>query len=83
MKRRRHRRRTAPPEFSAEGITRETTYERSDLYRRNGWVFCHCGPLRQILRKTIGLFMENLIAGIIAFLLFIYLLVAMLKPEKF
>ncbi len=26
---------------------------------------------------------ENLIAGIIAFLLFIYLLVAMLKPEKF
>jgi len=27
--------------------------------------------------------MENLIAGIIALLLFIYLLVAMLKPEKF
>ncbi|HZL41879.1 MAG TPA: K(+)-transporting ATPase subunit F [Verrucomicrobiae bacterium] len=27
--------------------------------------------------------MENLIAGVIAVLLFIYLLVAMLKPEKF
>jgi len=27
--------------------------------------------------------MENLIAGIIALLLFIYLLVAMVKPEKF
>ncbi|MGD0615286.1 MAG: K(+)-transporting ATPase subunit F [Verrucomicrobiota bacterium] len=27
--------------------------------------------------------MENLIAGIIALLLFIYLLVAMLRPEKF
>jgi len=27
--------------------------------------------------------MENLIAGVIALLLFIYLLVAMLKPEKF
>ncbi|MGO8696462.1 MAG: K(+)-transporting ATPase subunit F [Limisphaerales bacterium] len=27
--------------------------------------------------------MENLIAGIIALLLFAYLLVAMLKPEKF
>jgi len=27
--------------------------------------------------------MENLIVGIIAFLLFLYLLVAMLKPEKF
>jgi len=27
--------------------------------------------------------MDNLIAGIIAVLLFIYLLVAMLRPEKF
>jgi len=27
--------------------------------------------------------MENLIVGIIALLLFIYLLVAMVKPEKF
>jgi len=27
--------------------------------------------------------MENLIAGIIALLLFIYLIVAMVKPEKF
>ncbi|MGD0261406.1 MAG: K(+)-transporting ATPase subunit F [Verrucomicrobiota bacterium] len=27
--------------------------------------------------------MENLIAGVIALLLFVYLLVAMLRPEKF
>jgi len=27
--------------------------------------------------------MENIITGIIAFLLFVYLLVAMLRPEKF
>jgi len=27
--------------------------------------------------------MENIIAGVISLLLFIYLLVAMLKPEKF
>jgi K+-transporting ATPase KdpF subunit len=27
--------------------------------------------------------MENLVGGAIAFLLFIYLLVAMLRPEKF
>jgi len=27
--------------------------------------------------------MENLIAGIVSFLLFIYLLVAMIRPEKF
>jgi len=27
--------------------------------------------------------MENLVVGAIAFLLFIYLLVAMLRPEKF
>ena len=27
--------------------------------------------------------MENLIVGIVAFLLFVYLLVAMIRPEKF
>jgi K+-transporting ATPase KdpF subunit len=30
-----------------------------------------------------GKIMENVIAGIIALLLFVYLMVAMLRPEKF
>lgn len=34
-------------------------------------------------RKCKGTFMENLIAGVVALLLFIYLLVAMIRPEKF
>ncbi len=34
-------------------------------------------------RKCEGKAMENLIVGIVALLLFIYLLVAMIRPEKF
>lgn len=34
-------------------------------------------------RKCKGARMENLIVGIVALLLFIYLLVAMIRPEKF
>jgi K+-transporting ATPase KdpF subunit len=37
----------------------------------------------RLFAKNCRIVMENLIAGIIALLLFIYLLVAMLKPEKF
>lgn len=33
--------------------------------------------------RNFSSFMENLIAGLIALALFAYLLVAMLKPEKF
>ena len=58
-------------------------YERPDLHRGNDCVLRHRWTLHQALRKTVGLIMENLIAGIIALLLFIYLLVAMLRPEKF
>jgi K+-transporting ATPase KdpF subunit len=35
------------------------------------------------LRKTLTHFMENLILGIISVALCVYLIVAMLKPEKF
>jgi K+-transporting ATPase KdpF subunit len=41
--------------------------------------------LRQVLREALnrGDFMENIIVGIVALLLFIYLFVAMIRPEKF
>jgi K+-transporting ATPase KdpF subunit len=35
------------------------------------------------LRKTVGALMETIIVGIVALLLFIYLFVAMIRPEKF
>jgi K+-transporting ATPase KdpF subunit len=38
-----------------------------------------CAPAR----KCKGTLMENLIVGIVALLLFVYLLVAMIRPEKF
>jgi K+-transporting ATPase KdpF subunit len=40
-------------------------------------------PLRPLLRETVGGTMETMIAGLIALLLFAYLVVAMLYPEKF
>jgi K+-transporting ATPase KdpF subunit len=39
--------------------------------------------VRPLLRETLGTPMENLIVGVIAVLLFIYLFVAMIRPEKF
>jgi K+-transporting ATPase KdpF subunit len=35
------------------------------------------------LRQAVGGAMENIIVGTIALLLFVYLLVAVLRPEKF
>jgi K+-transporting ATPase KdpF subunit len=35
------------------------------------------------LRKAVGVQMETVIVGVIALLLFVYLLVAMIRPEKF
>lgn len=39
--------------------------------------------MRPFLPETLGASMENLIFGSIALLLFIYLFVAMIRPEKF
>lgn len=39
--------------------------------------------VRPPLRDTVGAFMETIIVGIIAVALFIYLFVAMIRPEKF
>jgi K+-transporting ATPase KdpF subunit len=35
------------------------------------------------LRKTVGERMETIVVAIIALLLFVYLFVAMIRPEKF
>ncbi len=37
----------------------------------------------EVLREALGVCMENLIVGAIVLLLFLYLLAAMLYPEKF
>ena len=57
-------------------------YGRSHLHRRDAGVLCRQRPLRDGLRKTLKR-METIIAAIIALLLFVYLLYAMLRPEKF
>jgi K+-transporting ATPase KdpF subunit len=35
------------------------------------------------LREAVGVYMETVIVGVIALLLFVYLLMAMIRPEKF
>jgi len=35
------------------------------------------------VRKTVRTFMENLVVGLIALALFVYLFIAMVYPEKF
>jgi K+-transporting ATPase KdpF subunit len=56
-------------------------YDRLHLHRRHHGFLCDQRPLYPFLRET--LIMENIIAGTLSALLFIYLLVAMLRPEKF
>jgi K+-transporting ATPase KdpF subunit len=58
-------------------------YERFDFHRRDRRVLPRERAVRPALRKTLGDTMENIIVGVIALLLFAYLLVAMLRPEKF
>ncbi len=59
-------------------------YDGPGLYRSSGAVLrgrrIVCRPLRENVR---GPAMENIIVGVVALLLFIYLLVAMIRPEKF
>ncbi|HTY87821.1 MAG TPA: K(+)-transporting ATPase subunit F [Candidatus Acidoferrum sp.] len=56
-------------------------YDGPDLYRRGGGFLCRQRLLRPRLRET--LIMENIIVGGISVLLFLYLVAAMLRPEKF
>ena len=53
------------------------------LCRRSGGVLRSERLLRPLLRQTIGAPMETVIVGVVALLLFIYLFVAMIRPEKF
>ena len=59
----------------------KSQYDRLDLHRNRRGFLRGQRFLRPVLRKT--LIMENLIMGGISVLLFIYLIVAMLRPEKF
>jgi K+-transporting ATPase KdpF subunit len=59
----------------------ERDYDRPNLHSNRRGLLCGRRFLRPLLRET--LIMENLIVGGISVLLFIYLIVAMLRPEKF
>jgi K+-transporting ATPase KdpF subunit len=64
--------------------TPRKNYERFDIHHRHGWLLHRRRPLRPFLREALGTwFMWNVIVGIISLLLFIYLFVAMIRPEKF
>jgi K+-transporting ATPase KdpF subunit len=56
-------------------------YERHHLPRRCRRVFCRERSLRAVLREALA--METIVVSIIALLLFAYLFVAMIRPEKF
>jgi K+-transporting ATPase KdpF subunit len=59
-------------------------YARCHLHRNSRRVFRRVRALRDRLRKTLtGIFMENIILGIISLALCVYLIVAMIRPEKF
>ena len=58
-------------------------HERFDFHCGYGGFLFGERLVRARLRETIGGRMGSIIVGIIAFLLFAYLLVAMLYPEKF
>jgi K+-transporting ATPase KdpF subunit len=58
-------------------------HERSFSHRRPGGVLPRQRALRPFLRETVGTPMETIIVGLVALLLFIYLFMAMIRPEKF
>jgi K+-transporting ATPase KdpF subunit len=61
-----------------------TNYAGRDLHWHCGSVFCGIRALRARLRKTLGVYsMENIILGIISVALCVYLIVAVIRPEKF
>jgi len=69
---------------SSRSVAYWTNYAGRDLHRNGGLVFCGLRALRARLRKALTKsFMENLILGIISLALCVYLIVAMIRPEKF
>lgn len=63
--------------------TATSTHERFDAYQLGRGVLHRERRLRPFLRKTVGPTMETVIVGLVALLLFVYLFVAMVRPEKF
>ena len=63
--------------------SRRKSDERPHLCRNHHCVFYRGRSLRRLLREAVGEHMETIIVGIIALLLFVYLFVAMIRPEKF
>jgi K+-transporting ATPase KdpF subunit len=68
---------------SGETNVKSQFYERPDLHWNRRDVLHQQRALRPPLRETLGGNMENLIVGVIALLLFVYLFVAMIRPERF
>jgi len=58
------------------------THDGFYLHRRDDRGFFGGGILRPLVRQTLNI-MENIIVGLIALALFVYLVVAMVYPEKF
>jgi len=54
-----------------------------NFYRGHRDLFCSGRIVRPLVWKTVTKLMETIIVGVIALLLFIYLFVAMIRPEKF
>ena len=66
------------------GVVYCKNYVGRDLHRNCGRIFRGVYALRARLRETLtGNFMENLILGIISVALCVYLIMAMIRPEKF
>jgi K+-transporting ATPase KdpF subunit len=68
---------------AAQASVSSHSYERLNLRRNHHGFLCGECPVRPLLRKTVAGRMETVVVGIIALLLFIYLFVAMIWPEKF
>jgi K+-transporting ATPase KdpF subunit len=69
--------------MAGKGGALPSAHERFDLYRDGHRILCGEWALCPLLRKALGGTMENLIVGIISLLLFGYLFLAMVNPEKF
>jgi K+-transporting ATPase KdpF subunit len=74
--------RIGEPPWRRTALIGLTIYERPYFHRARHSIFCRERSLRAVLRQTLT-HMETIIASIIALLLFAYLFIAMIRPEKF
>ena len=64
-------------------LSRRKTYARSDFRGRDDRVFRHQHRVHVRLREIVNMQVENVLAGIVAVGLLIYLVVALIRPEIF